>query len=204
MENYHGLVEVIFRNFPGTTEKNHQVMVRIADVLAKIRTQRLQNTRALPLHQLARSLFALLHVYLEYDAALSWKHCHDLGVRLYAGYELVNGFTDHLHGYKALGTTSNYSATANIYTLQITAENTTSSPACRVFDSRFIATASNSGNSSASCVQVFPVRQTFRNWTHSISNPAGVGSSLPQGGPNRKHCFKQSLYFCRRVYGSVA
>jgi hypothetical protein len=34
------------------------------------------------------------------------------------GMGLVNGFTDHL--YTPLGTTSNYSAIANLHTLQIT------------------------------------------------------------------------------------
>jgi hypothetical protein len=46
-----------------------------------------------------------------------------------------------------LGSTNNYSATANFQTLQITAANTKSSPACSVFNSRSLATASISGES---------------------------------------------------------
>jgi hypothetical protein len=44
------------------------------------------------------------------------------------------------HLYTPLGTTSNYSTTANLHTLQITAVNTKSPPACRVFNSCSLAT----------------------------------------------------------------
>jgi hypothetical protein len=49
-----------------------------------------------------------------------------------------------------LGTTNDYSATANPHTLQITAMPTKSFPVCYVFINHSLATASNSGDSSAS------------------------------------------------------
>jgi hypothetical protein len=73
----------------------------------------------------------------------------------------VNGFIDHL--YTSLGTTSNYSAIANLHTLQITAPNTESSPACSVSTSRSLVTACNSGDSSASRTQVFLPQLTVQN-----------------------------------------
>jgi hypothetical protein len=87
-------------------------------------------------------------------------------VCLQTGYGLVNGFIDHLHS--PLVTTSNYSATANLHTLQFTAVNTKSSLARSVFNSRFLVTDVNSGYSSASLAQVLPVRRISRNWTLSI------------------------------------
>jgi hypothetical protein len=61
-----------------------------------------------------------------------------------------------------LGTVSNYSATADLHTLQITAANTKFSAAHSVFNSRFLVTDFNNGDSSASRAQVFPVRRTSR------------------------------------------
>jgi hypothetical protein len=55
---------------------------------------------------------------------------------------------DHL--YTRLETASIYSATANLHTLQITTERANPFPARCVFTSRFLATMSKSGNSSAS------------------------------------------------------
>jgi hypothetical protein len=55
---------------------------------------------------------------------------------------LVSRFIGHFT--TLLGITSNYSAIANLYNLQITAANTKSSPASSVFTSRFLVTASNS------------------------------------------------------------
>jgi hypothetical protein len=72
----------------------------------------------------------------------------------------MNGFTDHL--YTQLGTTSNYSAIANLHTSQITAATTKSSPACYVFTSRSLVTASNSGDSSASALTPFPPGHRLR------------------------------------------
>jgi hypothetical protein len=63
-----------------------------------------------------------------------------------------------------LGTTSSYSATANLYSSQITKATAKSFPACCVFISRSPATASNSGDSSASRPQV-----TELTWSDSES-----------------------------------
>jgi hypothetical protein len=63
-------------------------------------------------------------------------------------YGLVIGFIDTLEH-----TTSNYSAIANLHTLHITTAPIKPSPAY-VFNSRSLATASNSGDSSVSCAQV--------------------------------------------------
>jgi hypothetical protein len=58
------------------------------------------------------------------------------------------GFIDHL--YPRLGTTSNYGATAELHNSQITIAPAKPFPACCSFTSRSLATASNSGDSSAS------------------------------------------------------
>jgi hypothetical protein len=57
-----------------------------------------------------------------------------------------------------LGTTSNYGAIAELHNSQITAAYTKSSPAFSVFNSRFLATASKSRDSSVSRAQVIPAR----------------------------------------------
>jgi hypothetical protein len=66
----------------------------------------------------------------------------------------VNGFIEHL--YTRLGTTSNYSATTDLYNSQITTEPAKPFPACRVFISRSLVTGSNSGDSLASAFTPFP------------------------------------------------
>jgi hypothetical protein len=68
------------------------------------------------------------------------------------GFELVNCFIDHL--YTRPGTTSNYIATANLHNLQITTQSDKLFPSCCVFTSRSLATASKSGDSSASRARV--------------------------------------------------
>jgi hypothetical protein len=80
------------------------------------------------------------------------------------GFGLVNGFIDHT----PLGTSSNYSAIADLHTLQITIPHIESSPACSVFNSRFLVKDINSGGSSASRAQVLPVWRISRNWTLSV------------------------------------
>jgi hypothetical protein len=52
-----------------------------------------------------------------------------------------------------LGTTSNYSATSDLHTLQLTTAPAKPSPVCSVINSPSLATASNSANSSASRAQ---------------------------------------------------
>jgi hypothetical protein len=64
-----------------------------------------------------------------------------------------------------LGTTSNYSATANLHNSQITAAPAKLFPACYIFNSSSLATASNSGNSSASRAHVVTVWRISRKWT---------------------------------------
>jgi hypothetical protein len=59
----------------------------------------------------------------------------------------VNGFIEKF--YTPLGTTSNYSSTANRHNSQITTVPAKPFPACCVFISRSLALASNSGDSSA-------------------------------------------------------
>jgi hypothetical protein len=78
-------------------------------------------------------------------------------------YGLDNGFIDH--SYTPLGTRSNYSTTANLHNSQITTAPAKLFPPCRVFDSRSLAMASNSGDSLASCAHVITVQQISRNWT---------------------------------------
>jgi hypothetical protein len=73
----------------------------------------------------------------------------------------VNDFIDHL--YTPLGTTSNYSAIADLQSLQITTAPANSFPAFYVINSRSLATASSSGDSSASRAHVVTIRRIFRN-----------------------------------------
>jgi hypothetical protein len=77
-------------------------------------------------------------------------------------YGLVNGFIDHL--YTALRTTSNYSIIANLHILQITTAPAKPFPVCFVI-SHSLATASNSGDSSASCAQVLSSQPSMQNST---------------------------------------
>jgi hypothetical protein len=78
-----------------------------------------------------------------------------------------------------LGTTSNYSATANLHTLQITAEHIKPSTTCGVFTSRSLATASNSEDPSASALEPLV----------SGEYPANELSTqiCPSAEPHRKH-----------------
>jgi hypothetical protein len=62
-----------------------------------------------------------------------------------------------------LGLTSNYSAIADLHTLQITAANTKSSPARSAFNSRFVVMDVKSGDSSTSRAQALPVQRISRN-----------------------------------------
>jgi hypothetical protein len=97
----------------------------------------------------------------------------------------VNGFIDHL--YTPLGTTSNHSAAANLHNSQITTAK--SSPACSVFNGRFLVTGVNSGDSSASRAQVLPSRFQYR--TDCQLSTELVAPILffitPRRGPRRQH-----------------
>jgi hypothetical protein len=65
--------------------------------------------------------------------------------------------------------TSNYSATANLHNSQITTEHFKPFPACCVFTSRSLATAANSGDSSASRAHFLYSQPLLQNalWTES-------------------------------------
>jgi hypothetical protein len=89
---------------------------------------------------------------------------------LYTGYGLENGFIDHL--YTPLGTTSNYSATANFHNSQTTTAPAKPFPACCVFTTRSLATASNSGDSSASRAQVLCHSHSYRSQLNCQSLPS--------------------------------
>jgi hypothetical protein len=72
--------------------------------------------------------------------------------------EVWTGWLDLLHLHTLLGTACNYSATAYLHILQFTTAPSKAFPACCVFNSRSLATASNGGDSSAPRAQVFPVQ----------------------------------------------
>jgi hypothetical protein len=90
----------------------------------------------------------------------------------------MNGFIDHLC--TPLGTTSHYSAIADLHTLQVTTAPAKSFPARYVLTSRSLATVSNSGGSSASRAQVLlsqPPVQNSLSTVHSTITPSLL--SLP-------------------------
>jgi hypothetical protein len=64
-----------------------------------------------------------------------------------------------------LGTTSNYSAVANLHTLKITAAPIKTLRACRVFNSCTLSAASNTGDTSSSRAHTVTLRRISRNWT---------------------------------------
>jgi hypothetical protein len=89
---------------------------------------------------------------------------------------------DHL--YTRLVNTSSYSATANLYNSQITTAPNQPFPACCVFTSRFLATASNSRDSQLHALRFYP---------HSRPRKTNLNSQLSslfiksQHGRHRKH-----------------
>jgi hypothetical protein len=87
----------------------------------------------------------------------------------------VNAFIDHV--YTPLGTTSNYSVTANLHNSQITTPTAKPFPACCAFISRVLATDLNSGDFSASRSQVLsshlPVQNSTLNSLLTTNNQAG-------------------------------
>jgi hypothetical protein len=104
---------------------------------------------------------------------------------------LVNGFIDHL--YTPIATTSNYSA---IYTIHTSPQHPLSLfPACYVFNSRSLATVSNSGDSWAFRAHVVTLRRISRNWTlvdckldyKALSSQPPLQSSTELPNLNRTH-----------------
>jgi hypothetical protein len=95
----------------------------------------------------------------------------------------VNEFIDHL--YTRLGTTSTYNAIADLITLQITTAHAKPFAACFAFTSRFLATVSNSGDSSASPTQIPSSQPPVQNSATLIAPTVLVITS--RHGPHRKH-----------------
>jgi hypothetical protein len=89
----------------------------------------------------------------------------------------MNGFTDTYTHDPEL----HYNAIANLHNLQITTLLSLC-PACCVSNNRSLATASNSGDSSASRAHVVTVRRISRNGTHSTD----LDSSLYSLGADPK------------------
>jgi hypothetical protein len=108
------------------------------------------------------------------------------------GFGLDIGFIDHVN--TRLGTTSNYSVTANLHNSQITTEPAKPFPACCVFTSRYLVTASNSGDSSASALKSSPNGGSLPTAPSLHSLPYRTDSvgpivflMTPRHGPRRQH-----------------
>jgi hypothetical protein len=96
-------------------------------------------------------------------------YCHDLKVCDYRqGIDWITTFVEHL--YTQLVTKSNYNAIADVHTLQIITAHAKHFPACCVLTSRSLATASNTGDSSATRAQVFPSPTVVRDGLPAISS----------------------------------
>jgi hypothetical protein len=95
----------------------------------------------------------------------------------------VNRFIDHL--YTWLGYTSNSSTTANIHNSQITTALAKHFPTCYIFTSRSLATASNSGDSSASHPQILSSLPPMQNSTQVIAPTvqAIISRNVPHRNP---------------------
>jgi hypothetical protein len=118
---------------------------------------------------------------LQYSIFTNWSD-HRLGFGLEIGF--IDRFTTRLE------TTSNYSAIAKVHTLQITTAHAKSFPACCVFTSRFLATASKRGDSSASALtSLLPGSQLWTNCCNcQLSSDSLTESYLTsRHGPCRKH-----------------
>jgi hypothetical protein len=119
---------------------------------------------------------------------------------------LVTGFIDHLH--TRLKTISNYSATA-ISTIHKSPQHLVSPfTACCVFNSHSLATAGNSGDSSASCAQVLssqpPVQNSTFNWQlpgwRSFHTNLPVFSSQADFQLYRRNMFTEPLLRKSRMF----
>jgi hypothetical protein len=99
------------------------------------------------------------------------------------GFGLVNRFIDYFC--TRLGTASNYSAIVDVHYLQITAAPSKPFPACCVFTSRYLVTASNSVHFSASRPQVLSPQPPMQNSTELIAPSVLVITSRHRS--HRKH-----------------
>jgi hypothetical protein len=102
--------------------------------------------------------FGPIQTRIHYGSA---DYCHVVCSDYRRGFALVVGFIDHL--YTRLGATDNYNVSADLHTLPMTTAPAKFFPAYSVFTSRSLATASNSGVSSASPAQVLFERQLSSN-----------------------------------------
>jgi hypothetical protein len=106
-------------------------------------------------------------------------YCHVVWSDSRRGFELNIGFIDFFS--TRLGTTSNYSAIANLHTLQITTAPAKPFPACCVFTSHSLVTDSNSGHSSrahALSERRLPSSCLF-SWQTPVQNWLGCPICLP-------------------------
>jgi hypothetical protein len=136
-----------------------------------------------------------LHHFLECQIKKSFSSYMHTYCRVFRSVTIdgvcIGGwFIDNL--YTALGTTNNYSAVTNLYTVQINTAPAKLLPAYCVSNSLSLATACNRGDSLASRAYVVSVRRISRNW---IVTPV-VFKITPRHGPHRK----QPISCCRGVF----
>jgi hypothetical protein len=101
----------------------------------------------------------------------------------------VNGFIEHLH--TPLGTTSKYSAIADLHTLHITIAHA-KPQFFLVFPSRCLVPALNNRDSSTSVLTPLPAGCTIHSWTHCSNCPGyNISARTTQKTP--------FFYCCGRV-----
>jgi hypothetical protein len=126
-------------------------------------------------------------------------------VTIGGGFGLDIGLIDHLR--TQLGTTSNYSAVANVRTLQITTAHAKYYPTCYVSTGRFLVTASNSGDSSVSALKPslnggsLPTASSLHSIPYKTDFVAPVVLLItPRHGPPRQH---RAFSYANRFRGNT-
>jgi hypothetical protein len=106
-----------------------------------------------------------------------------------------------------LGTTSNYSAIADLHRLHITTGHAKSFPASCIYTSRSLVTTSNSRDPSASALKSalnntsFPTDIFFHRLPYGTESVAAIVFLLtPRHGPRRKHHFRMRICFRGNVF----